>query len=347
MSIAVESTEKKMTIAEFIKEAELFPYSRENFDTMKEASEIDLMAHYIESQQFMSDNTEYLAESAEIVEGYLFEAMSEEEMTKFEESFGEKMKGFGSKVATIAKSVWTAIINFFRKLGSGCKSLAEKATKLTDKFKNTKLSEQTQIDIKALVNKAIDQSKLPVSESGLKSIRVPKKLNINDTITSAKVTAALTGQVVLALTGDDAAALNDSQITEFFGSVFDPLKVDGNSAKNGARYLDRAQASNAKKCVLNSTEEAAKSITDRLIEVQGSISGAQINYRKDVGEPAALASEAYQLATRAKSSAAKSFTLFGKANNYRTIVINGLEKILEANTPDTSTDDKKDETEAA
>ena len=351
MSIAIETEERKMTIADFVKEAEVYTYTKEHFNMMKEATEIDLMAHFIESQEFMSDNADYLAESTDLfVEGFLFEAMGEDEMTKFEENFSEKMKGFGTKVASLAKTIYTAIINFFKKLGGGCKTLGEKATKITDKFKSVKLSEQTQIEIKALVNKAIDQSKLPMNESGLKAIRVPKKLNINDTLTSAKVTAALTGQVVLQLAGDESSALNDKQIVEFFGGVFDPNTIDGNKVSRGTSYLEKAQKDNAKKCILNCTEEAAGNIADNLIKIQGDIANAQINYRKDVGESGANASASYQLASRAKGSAASSFKLFGKTNTYRTIVLNGLEKILEANSAEPAEDkaeEKKDDTEAA
>ena len=46
-----------MTLAEYIKEAEVFRYSKEYFDLVKEANEVELLGIYLSANEFLLENT--------------------------------------------------------------------------------------------------------------------------------------------------------------------------------------------------------------------------------------------------------------------------------------------------
>ena len=83
--------ERHLTFGEFVEKCELFLYSRENYNLLKEACELQLMVRYIEIQQFMIDNPECIETCREIhIEGLLFESNAEYEILLLEEKFSEK-----------------------------------------------------------------------------------------------------------------------------------------------------------------------------------------------------------------------------------------------------------------
>lgn len=113
MSTAI--LEKEMTFGEYLEESSLFGYSKEYFEMMKTAQEITLMELYIESQEFLLENsnlsdehkTKLMVESANATEDSLQQMM---------ESTAAKERGLISKIIKLFQRAKTAIIAFFKRI---------------------------------------------------------------------------------------------------------------------------------------------------------------------------------------------------------------------------------------
>lgn len=101
-----------MTFGEFTKQCELFECSKEYFELVKEASQLDLMKLYIEQQ-------EYIAENADIVEsvtdGYFTESASDI-LDAIKERYYTEADGFMSKIRTGFAKLCANVAKFFRNL---------------------------------------------------------------------------------------------------------------------------------------------------------------------------------------------------------------------------------------
>ena len=64
-----------MTLGEYFKEAEAYEYSKEYFDIIKETTELDLIALYLENYDYMQERIEY---GEEIHESVMFTEATEE-----------------------------------------------------------------------------------------------------------------------------------------------------------------------------------------------------------------------------------------------------------------------------
>ena len=89
------------TLGQFIEECELFEYSKEYYELVKECSELALMERYIENQEFITE----CVDTSVYTEGYFMEADSEESNTTVKKSFGEKAKDLGNKIIKFFKTL--------------------------------------------------------------------------------------------------------------------------------------------------------------------------------------------------------------------------------------------------
>ena len=161
-----------MKIGEFVKECELLPYSKENYDLMKEACELDLMEQYIQSQRFRRDNMELIEECKEYLhEGFLFESSDENQIRAFEEKFSEKLNDFGKKI----KALWDKIVRVvkvaFIALLKKYINLKERTEEIVKYLGVNKLDPQVHAVIEKMVEDAIKTSGAPIAERQIEGFR--------------------------------------------------------------------------------------------------------------------------------------------------------------------------------
>lgn len=93
-----------------------FGYSKEYYEMMKEAAEIDLMNIYVANQEYMAENADLIQESTDVLDDYFQEATGLDRVKSVAKSAGTKTAALAKKVWAKIKQVLRAIVNFFRKL---------------------------------------------------------------------------------------------------------------------------------------------------------------------------------------------------------------------------------------
>ena len=103
------------TYNDLILACESFGYSKEYYEMMKEAAEIDLMNIYVANQEYMAENAEAITESANVLEDYFQEAVSGETIKHIAKTAATKTANLAKKIWAKIKQVLKAIGNFFKK----------------------------------------------------------------------------------------------------------------------------------------------------------------------------------------------------------------------------------------
>ena len=181
------------TYNDLILACESFGYSKEYYEMMKEAAEIDLMNIYVANQEYMAENAEAITESANVLEDYFQEAVSGETIKNI-------AKTAATKTANLAKKIWAKIKQVLKAIGNF--------------FKKFKLHTQQRIDrlllFKDLVkaeNKGVDPALTAICskyENKLKTLTIAAKSDVGSDVVSfadlANDFGTLTGLMVGALT---------------------------------------------------------------------------------------------------------------------------------------------------
>lgn len=103
------------TYNDLIVACENFGYSKEYYEMMKEAAEIDLMNIYVANQEYMSENADYITECADVLDGYFQEATGSENVANVKKNAVGKSNNLFKRIWAKIKQIFRAIINFFRR----------------------------------------------------------------------------------------------------------------------------------------------------------------------------------------------------------------------------------------
>ena len=104
------------TVNDFILEYDNYEYSGEAYELMKECSELNLMAMYLDNQQFISDYSESFDMHTEGFDGYFQESADQTIINSVEQQFYEKANGIKSNIVNGIKKILTTIRNFIVKI---------------------------------------------------------------------------------------------------------------------------------------------------------------------------------------------------------------------------------------
>ena len=96
-----------MTIKDFILECENYSHSREHYELMKEAYEIDLMNQYVSDQLYMKENAMF--------EGYYSEAAEEDKVEEVKNEADAKTESLLDKIGKKLKEIIDGFIAFLAK----------------------------------------------------------------------------------------------------------------------------------------------------------------------------------------------------------------------------------------
>lgn len=123
------------TIRDALMECELYPYSAEYFDILKEGYELDLMNQYIEDVQFIREyKDEFDAKGYQFNESYFQESLSDEDFDKFLEEAEQKKEGFIQKIKNGAKALVAKLKKIWNAIFKKTAATNQEAEKLIDRL---------------------------------------------------------------------------------------------------------------------------------------------------------------------------------------------------------------------
>lgn len=322
-----------ITFGDYIKECELFPYSKENYDLIKEASELNLAAMYLENQEFIMENSE-LAGSC--VAGYMVEAADlttvndvKEKVSEKKNKWVEKARKVFNRIISAIKSFWNSIVNRFRKISDRCK-------KLKEDFAVVKLTDEQKDQIKHIVNTAIEESGIPISDDQKEKFsKLPKPLLIfSENGLKNKLAAALCNKKIDLVISKDKFpyAFSESQLKDFFAKV---SSTDANKGSKGGlndikEIINKVTAKNYKNGItVNKDVEANQAFLKYIEEVEAkfkqrtpdSVDESMRDASAAVGDVSTIFSEALKVSS-------DSMKLYRTVIAYQEKVISKLESFV-------------------
>ena len=322
-----------MTFKEYITECELFPYSQENFDLMKEASELALMNHYIESQRFYLENTEVLG-SQTFTEGFLMESSSLEQLEHLEETAAQKTEGFKEKAKQFFLNLLDKFINFLAKIMNSSKKLDEKSreiAKMIDSMGAGKLSPEKRkaiIDLCDSSAKSCSLTFAPIKGQGAaflgKELSTGNEQNnlvkaLGSLIRTGKVAVTLGDKYPNALAADNVKSLvNKGILSPDFETQ---LTAEKGKLKNGL--------------LIDFTNDGINTTINGLKAARKEVGGIQ---KTDVDPHGAYKDNFAKM----KLIIANTMSLYASAHRYRSLIVNGIFSIISKGDAAPKDESKKD-----
>lgn len=190
--------ENKLTIAQILNEATTFKYSQEYYELYKECAEADLMATWLEAQEFNDYNKELLAinEGYMVESTYLVEAAEAEQNTAIHGKWKEKVKNILKRISDICVKLIKMIITLFEKLLMNDAKVNEYRKIINSEDGYKALNEKVE-DVKKILAKNYKPSKLWTAASKFNRA-VRKFVKISGTIPNTEVGyAELLGAAIL------------------------------------------------------------------------------------------------------------------------------------------------------
>ena len=103
-----------MTFREFITECELYEYSDEYYQLMKECTELDIMGKYIENQLVLKEYSDIIPNSL-ISNGYFTESASDDKLSVIMEKADKKKESILNKIINTVKRMIDSLLVFLGK----------------------------------------------------------------------------------------------------------------------------------------------------------------------------------------------------------------------------------------
>ena len=317
------------TLQDYLKECEMFQYSKENFELVKEAAEINVGALYIESQQFMLENAG-IAEGVEA--GYMVEAADEASVKLLAQKAGGKKEKWAAK----AKSLWARIVAAWKRFWGAIiekyKKIRAKAADVKANLARVKITDEMAKEIGELVDRAVKQSQIPISDKQHEGFKkVPKNVIVacEDGV-KKKLAAAIcndTIDLVINNPGQFALALSEGQLKSLFKLVSDNKVLAANADALGRlkKVIEDAQTHNLKKGISVTKE------TSELEDLLKYINDSETKLAKDISEYKPAEGEGVgdvtTLFANAKAVSQNSIKLYTAVIRFQEIVQSGLDAI--------------------
>jgi hypothetical protein len=220
------------TFGDFIRESELYEYSKEYFDLTKELGEIKLVERYLENQHFLLENSEIIQKGT-FTESYFTESVDEKALQLLEEKFSEKIGKLGNTIKTCFKKLFGMVIIFFKKF---CTRLTSDKAQAEEILKNIKLLstpiqvevqneivtfiKDTQNELNGYIFEGLDDKQY----AGAELIKIVIPTSAGPTIKQA-VRAVVANCVRVRANSGGAVPLSLSQIEEIYSLLVNNVRV--------------------------------------------------------------------------------------------------------------------------
>ena len=324
------ATAEGMTINDFIKESELFPYSRENFDLKKKACELDLMEQYIESQRFRLENSELIEENKGCLnKGFLFESVDEKQIQILEEKFSEKLNDFGKKVKVLWDKIVKVIKAAFTAFMKKCLNLKGKTEEIIKYLNVNKLDKEVHAVIEKMVEQAVKTSGAPITERQLEGFRkLPRYIvTVGSESTRNRLAAVLVNTNIRVSVSSEKYpnALSENQLKELLTRNASKMKPE-DIEKKIKGYLD---ANYRNGLIVSKKEEDITSLINSLKSYEGFLQKDESNAAIS-GEYNSNMQKALGLLYQVTGDTVK---LYNAVTRFRMIVIMELYRIIGSDKP--------------
>jgi len=306
-----------MTIGEFQKQCELYPYSIERFELLKECKEVELESVYIEQLRFVNENKSVIDPST----NYLIEASEEVYDKIFTEHKYRAGNIFTRIIGAICRLLRSAA-NFFHKLSGNASKQFKEADfvyKSLNKLSGDDPKWDSIIDIVKTAKNKLNRTCYAFSDGiGRAKFQwnVPiKKLHTDDVI---NINFALSKDVIRFYPGDHVDIITPEFVTKLrkiFDMPADRLEpyiqdILGNMTNQGRVFK------------IDFSAETFVKIGEELQEIAENIASLQNN---DDGKNSSALNELY---TKLNTVIANTISVYNSINTYRKEVTFGISKLF-------------------
>lgn len=262
----------KITLAQFMEQAENWVHSNEYFEQCRTAAEIDVADQFLESQEFALEAADT---GMTFTEGFLMESADENKLQVIKEANEEKKKGLFAAIGRGLKRIFAAIAKVFQAIANlltgkatNSKQIRNKVEKLVAKGKT--LSPEAQQKLISDTNQK--ETKISKLQTIIKVNKVPKDLMHNAIKFFGDAMSNESAQlyILLSMTADGEISLNgdvDVLTVKETGDFYTKWIAAANSQGREKSYqslLKALKGHTAKTIVLNSNE--LKTVAGRLNE---------------------------------------------------------------------------------
>ena len=213
-----------LTFGDFIIECQLFPYSRENFEFMKDCREIELSEKFISDQVFLAEAREVLADSTiNLEENFFQESVDNSSLEVMTEKVNTKVKGLVGKMINRILKVFRVFSKFFGKIGNKFDPITVKGQEVLKMLANVTFDDEKLEGVKKIVNnaKGTEASAFPIRANQPFKKRVKLKYGGHD-----KDVDTLRNDLAVALSNDKVVAEallgNDGDLDKQRIGIMDP-----------------------------------------------------------------------------------------------------------------------------
>lgn len=325
------------TLNDFLVECEIFPYSEENYNLIKEAHELNIADLYLRNQRYMQENAEFLKTQAE---GVMMEAADPETNKNVEESVKTKSKNWKEKAKKIWKKIVTAFTTFWKAIVKRWEKIFGKANELEKDMQAVTDPDKLDVDaISSLVDKAMKDSDNVINLDKGSIGKLPKtfKKAIPDDKKNIKqaLAIALYHKTIDCLISSEKykMALSNKQLKEFLNDISDKafLVADKEALAKVTKRLDGYASHNLKNGVkVTGNIEDLNSLITNTKDALNKISEPLENIIKNYG----YYSDSYSvgdinpLFTDASKVSADTIKLYTNVIRFKETMLNGLRPIV-------------------
>ena len=320
-----------MTALDYIIECKLFQYSKENYNLIKECRELELMSLYLKSQGFITQDLPLFAESYSFLEsGFFSETAGDTHLASIRANFKEKLKYFIERTRSKIVKLFERLIVFSKARLKNTTSTNDAAREIITKLKAARLTRNQEAAIQEIIESAIKHSGTSISAEqpeGFHKLPDEVLIAVSDRETRNKLAAALVNTQICA---DMSAnkfkfALNERQLSMFFDEIV--VVQPDDKTETVSKLLERFVAQNMDEGIRISNEP--KAIERLLVSLEKSKQQLVDQISNDAEAEVEYGACYSRLVYDAVRVVGNSLELYGAVSNYRSLVISGLNKILQ------------------
>lgn len=179
---------REQTFGDFVAECEMYQFSEERFNIMKEMSEFKLMEQYIENQKYIKENYTFI-ESVVLKDGYLSESTDSLSLIELTESANKKGESIWKKLINGIVKIWKTFVRFLKKIMNVFDKVNRQAIKARLIIKKLDVDDKVFIKLENIVKTAYSKSFPFVAfpnQPFLKKIKINYVGNTNNDVNKLK-----------------------------------------------------------------------------------------------------------------------------------------------------------------
>lgn len=156
-----------ITFKDFIVECELYPYSKEHFELMKECSELELSEKYINNQIFLSEYMDLSDSSIQLENNFFQESVEDSNLLFLTEKYADKFKSLLGKIVVKLSKIFKVFSVFFGKIGNKFDVITSKGQQVLKQLNSTELTNEQLDDLKKIIDtiRNEDKYKFPIKKN--------------------------------------------------------------------------------------------------------------------------------------------------------------------------------------